>query len=187
MISYRNFCTTLALCLTCGFALGQYEIKPVAGYSPQIGFMVDMLEDLKSRITSGVRDLNQQQTDFLFDADANSIGALIMHLAATESYYLTETLEGRSWTAEEAALWETASGLGPESRKEFQDKPITYYLDLWDGVRAKTLAGLKARDDQWFASEIEPGINNHWAWFHVMEHQANHMGQIELIKNRFAK
>ena len=27
-------------------------------------------------------------------------------------------------------------------------------------------------------------MNNHWAWYHVMEHQANHMGQIRLIIKR---
>ena len=27
-------------------------------------------------------------------------------------------------------------------------------------------------------------MSNHWAWFHVMEHQANHMGQLALITKR---
>lgn len=27
-------------------------------------------------------------------------------------------------------------------------------------------------------------VNNHWAWFHVLEHSANHMGQIALVKSR---
>jgi hypothetical protein len=164
---------------------GQHKIIPEKGYSPQIGIMVDMLEELKSRITQDVRDLTQPQTDFLFDEKANSIGAIIMHLAATESYYQVETLEERTWTEEEAAFWEVAAGLGVESREKFKGKPIQYYLDLWDQVRNKTLAGLKSRDDAWFAAEIDENMNIHWAWFHIMEHQANHMGQIALIKKRF--
>lgn len=27
-------------------------------------------------------------------------------------------------------------------------------------------------------------MNNHWAWYHVMEHQANQMGQIQMITKR---
>ena len=27
-------------------------------------------------------------------------------------------------------------------------------------------------------------MNNHWAWFHVMEHQSSHLGQILLIKKK---
>ncbi|MGK2862936.1 MAG: hypothetical protein ACSLE0_13455 [Chitinophagaceae bacterium] len=46
----------------------------------------------------------------------------------------------------------------------------------------KTLAGLKAIDDAWFAARIDESMNNHWAWFHILEHQANHMGQIALVK-----
>ena len=174
----------IILLFSCSLAQAQYEIKPVEGYTTQIGFMVDMLEDLKNRITEMTQDLDQAETDYLFDDKANSIGALIMHLVANEAYYQVETLEGRSWTEEEAELWGVAGGLGEQSRADLKGKPIQYYLDLWDEVRAKTLVGLSKKDDAWFAANIEEGVNNHWVWFHVMEHSANHMGQIALVKNR---
>lgn len=162
----------------------QYKITPKEGYTTQIGLMVDMLDDLKQRITEDVRELNQEETDFLFDESANSIGAILMHLIATESYYQVETLEGRTWTEEEKAFGGSAGGLGDKSREKYKGKPISYYLDLWDEVRTKTLEGLSKKDDAWFASNIEEGINYHWVWFHVLEHSASHMGQIALIKNR---
>jgi uncharacterized damage-inducible protein DinB len=146
--------------------------------------MVDMLERLKDRITADVRELDQEATDYIFDDNANSIGALIMHLAATESYYQVETLQDRTWTGAEMEKWGLASTLGEDSRKEFTGKPIAYYLQVWDEVRQETLKGLKTKDDAWLAQNIDETVNNHWAWFHVMEHQANHMGQIALIKNR---
>jgi len=169
------------------FTQAQYEINPEAGYSPQIGTMVDMLEDLKSRIEEMTRELTQAETDYLFDGDANSIGALIMHLAATEAYYQVETLEGRSWNDEEAAVWMVGGELNEKTREQLQGKPIAYYLELWDEVRKKTLEGLKAKDDAWFAADIDEGINNHYAWYHVLEHSANHMGQIALVKNRLPR
>ena len=79
-------------------ARAQNEIVPVEGYSTQIGMMVFMLDDMKDRITNDVKELSQEQTDFLFDDKANSIGAILMHLIATEAYYQTDTLEGRPWT-----------------------------------------------------------------------------------------
>jgi uncharacterized damage-inducible protein DinB len=187
MKSLRHCLFILLFFFACTFLYAQYKIIPEPGYSPQIGIMVDMLEDLKDRITADVQDLSQEQTDYLFDARANSIGAMVMHLVATESYYQVETLEGRQWTEEETALLELAGGMGPESREAFRGKPIQYYLDLWDEVRNKTLAGLKKKDDAWFASDIEEGINNHWAWFHVLEHMAAHMGQIALVKKRLPR
>ena len=65
-------------------------------------------------------------------------------------------------------------------------KPISYYLELWDEVRAETLRLLKTKDDKWLNRRAQGSrnMNNHWAWYHVMEHQANHMGQIRLILGR---
>lgn len=176
--------TFLILCLSFSLVNAQYEIKPVKGYTPQIGIMVNMLEDLKNRITELTHDLDQAETDYLFDDKANSIGSMIMHLAATEAYYQVETLEGRKWTDEEKEFWAVAGSLGEKSREELKGKPIKYYLDQWDQVRKKTLEGLKTKDDEWFAANIDEGINNHWAWFHILEHSANHMGQVALVKNR---
>lgn len=175
----------LLLSTTISFA--QYEIKPSEDYTHDIGVMVTMLEDLKVRITEEVKNLDQSETDFLFDENANSIGALVMHLISTEAYYQIETLEERQWTTEERERLGIAGGLNEESKSKLIGKPIEHYLDLWEEVRQKTLMGLKTKDDAWFASNIEDGINYHWVWYHVMEHQANHMGQISLVKNRLPK
>lgn len=162
----------------------QYEIKSEEGYTPQIGIMVDMLEELKDRLTKEVGELSQAETDFLFDEKANSIGAMLMHIMATESYYQVETLAAQTWTDQEKEFWSVAGGLGAESKEKIKGKPIKYYLDLWEEVREKTLAGLKTKDDKWFAAFIDENVNNHWVWFHVLEHQAAHMGQIAIVKKR---
>lgn len=169
------------------FSYAQGELRPIEGFTPQIGSMVFMLEDLKDRITEEVKDLNQSQTDFLYDDDANSIGALVMHLVSTEVYYQLGTLEGIEWTEEGLSTLEIAAELNPNVKEMLRGKPIDYYLDLWTKVREKSLAGLKTKDDEWFASNIEEGINYHYIWYHVMEHSANHMGQIATIKNRLPK
>ncbi len=109
--------------------------------------MVYMLEDLKHRITQQVKDLDQSQVDFLYDADANSIGSLVMHLVSTESYYQTATLMGREWTAEELAKFGVAGELNTKVRNILKGEPISHYLELWDEVREKTLRELKTKDD----------------------------------------
>lgn len=182
-LANRSFSLLFLLC-SFSAAQAQYEIRPAEGYTPQIGVMVSMLEDLKGRITNQIKNLNIEETDYLFDENANSIGALIMHLIATEAYYQVETLEDRKFTKEESEFWSAGSNLGKEGREKLKGKPIKYYLDLWDEIREKTLEGLKSKDDAWFATKLSPRMNYHWAWFHVMEHSANHMGQIALVKNR---
>ena len=160
-------------------------IKPKKGYSPQIGATVAMMEDLKQRVTKTVADLTVEETDFLLDSNANSIGALILHLAAVEKYYQVYTFENRGFTKEEKEFWEPAFDLGKSARSEINNQPIEYYLKIWDEVRKETLRLLKTKDDKWFAAKVkDSNMNNHWAWYHVMEHQANHMGQMRLIIKR---
>ncbi|WP_298903662.1 DUF664 domain-containing protein [uncultured Psychroserpens sp.] len=159
------------------------EIKIPKGYSNDVGQMVSMLDNLKARVERNVRGLDQKGTDFLLDDQANSPGAIIYHLAATEAYYQVYTFEGRGFNAEERKQWNTALNLGDTARQEFKGKPISYYLEIYDKVRAKTKALLKTKDDKWFKKK-NGTMTNHWAWFHVMEHQANHMGQLALIVKR---
>lgn len=187
MKSLKTKIVSLLLLLPIFLLNAQGELKPVEDYSPKIGLMVYMLEDLKDRITEQVKDLDQSQIDFMYDANANSIGALIMHLVSTESYYQTMTLKGREWTEEEQMRLGIAGEINEDVKNILKGKPITYYLDLWDEVREITLRELKTKDDAWFASNIEEGLNYHYIWYHVMEHSANHMGQILTIKNRLPR
>ena len=176
----------LLFCVSLSSAQNTISVKK--GYSPQIGTTVSMLEDLKSRVTRSVQNLNQDETDFLLDKEANRVGALVLHLAATEKYYQVYTFENRGFNKEEAQQWEAALSLGGNARERFTNKPISYYLNLWDEVRTETLRLLKTKDDKWFSKKVKGGsMNNHWAWYHVMEHQANHMGQIRLITKRIPK
>lgn len=164
----------------------QYEVKPPKGYTNDIGNMVSMLDDLKSRVERLVVNLNQEQTDYLIDDDANSAGAIIYHLAATEAYYQIYTFENRQFNEDEEKKWMTALSLGDKGREELKGKPIKYYLDIYNEVRLKTKELLKTKDDKWF-SKKNGQMNNHWAWFHVMEHQANHMGQLAYLVKRLPK
>jgi hypothetical protein len=62
-------------------------IGPRPGYSPQIGTLVSMLTWVDSGVNGPVKGLTQPQLDTLFDANANTIGALLLHLAAAETFY----------------------------------------------------------------------------------------------------
>lgn len=182
----KQFILFLIMSLSICNARAQYMIEPEKGYTNDIGNIVAMLDDLKSRVTGIVSNLSQEQTDFLLDEDSNRIGAIILHLAATEVYYQKFTFEKRSLNEEESAQWDVAQQLGDTARTKLKGKPISYYLDLWDDVRKETKRLLKTKDDTWFKSKSK-NMNNHWAWYHVMEHQANHMGQIVMISKRAKK
>ncbi|WP_264554469.1 hypothetical protein [Flavobacterium sp. N1861] len=70
-------------------------------------------------------------------------------------------------------------------RDEIRGQDAQYYLDIYNAVRAKTIEELKKRDDAWFKKvQNRFGYSNHYCWFHVMEHQSSHLGQILFLKKR---
>ncbi len=160
-------------------------INPEEGFTPQIGTLIAMLNNLSKRVESVVYNLDVRETDHLLDEKANSIGALVMHLAAAEKIYQNRTFENRRFNDEEKEKWQTGLSLGDEARDKFKGKPISYYLDIYKEVRKKTIEELKKRNDVWLTKSL-PGstMNNHFAWFHVMEHQSSHLGQILMLKKR---
>jgi hypothetical protein len=161
------------------------KIGNVEGASPKIADMISMLEDLKDRVEETVKNMDQYEIDYLHDEKANRIGALVMHLAAAEKYYQVFTFENREFNEEEKKKWETALNLDQGARNEFKGHDIQYYLDIYNEVRAKTISELKKRDDAWFAQiQMKYDISNQYCWFHVMEHQSSHLGQILFLKKR---
>jgi uncharacterized damage-inducible protein DinB len=165
-------------------------IGPREGYSPQIGTLVSMLNWMRGPVLGSVKGLTMEQLDYLHDAKANTIGALLLHLAATERLYQVHTFEGRAWgdLDEETKRWLVPMNLGAEARKTIKGNNLAYYLDALKSVREQTLRELRKRDDGWLMSvdrEWSWGpTNNYCKWFHVCEHESNHNGQIKWIRSR---
>lgn len=167
-----------------------YMIGPLKGYSPQIGTLVSMLNYNRQTIIDAVKSLSMEELDYLHDAKANTIGALIMHLGATERYYQVNSFDGKQeFGGEDEKFWGSAMNLGDQGRKNIKGKEVKYYLDLIAEVRQKTLSELKKKDDKWLMAKdpvwsTQNALNTYWKWFHVCEHESNHRGQITWLKSR---
>lgn len=163
-------------------------VGPKPGFTPEIGTLVSMLEFTRKQVLHSVEGMTRGDLDYLFDAKANTIGALLNHLAATDAFYHANVFGGFAWDKMPDAVkqkWDVAMNLGEPARKAIKDNGLDYYLDLLRETRAKTVAELKKRDDKWLAIlDKEAGANNYAKWFHVAEHESNHNGQIKFLKSR---
>jgi uncharacterized damage-inducible protein DinB len=168
-----------------------HVLGPKTGYSPQIGTMVSMLTWMQQAITPAVRGLTRAQLDQLFDAKANTIGALLLHLAATETYYQMNTFGGMQWgsfPAEVKKIWDPAMGLDDAGREAIKGHDLDYYMKALADAREKSLAEFRKRDDAWLLAVDEKWgwgpTNNYCKWFHVCEHISHHVGQISFLRPR---
>ncbi|MDQ6737945.1 MAG: DinB family protein [Gemmatimonadota bacterium] len=170
---------------------GPNIIGPREGFSPQIGTLVSMLEWMRRAVLEPVQGLTMAELDYLHDEKANTIGALLLHLAATERHYQLHTFEGKKWDhwdENTRKQWDVPGGLGAEARRVIKGHELGYYLDALAQGREHTLAEFRKRDDTWLM-QIDHDwpwgpTNNYCKWFHVCEHESNHNGQVKWIKSR---
>ena len=165
------------------------RIEPIAGYTPTVGRLVGMLSYARSTTLAAVEGLTLGELDHLRDAESNSIGALLAHMAVVERSYQVLTFEGRLLSLEEQGRWSTALKLGAEGRRELRGRPLAHYLEELAAARRGTLEALAGRDDDWLERPVGPAlaINAHWAWFHVAEDEINHRGQIRWLRARLPR
>jgi len=166
-------------------------IGPKPGYSPQVGTLVSMMAWLRPQVIGAAKGLTVEQLDFLLDDKANTIGALLYHLAATDAFYHEHTFKGIEWDKWDKAVkdkFEVAMELGDNGRKQIKGNNADFYIHLLEETRSNTLAEFKKRDDQWLMTVDQKWYwgptNNYCKWFHVCEHESHHLGQINFLKGR---
>jgi uncharacterized damage-inducible protein DinB len=170
--------------------MGLLLIGEIPGFTPEIGRLVSMMNYARSTTLQAVAGLGVDELDYLHDPQSNSIGALLSHIAAAEVGYQAATFDGRDLNAEETLHWGAAMALGARARDEIRGHGLDHYLGRLEQIRAKTLAELGRRDDQWLdahtVSSSGQKVNNYFKWFHVIGHEINHRGQIRWLRSRAA-
>lgn len=162
-----------------------YLIGDISGFTPQIARLVSMMNYVRHGTLSAVKDLTTGELDYLNNPDGNSIGSLLLHIAAAEAGYQAATFYNRELNEEEKHEWGASLALGERARQEIKGHDLDFYLNKLEQVRGETLAELANRDDQWLEEQTsfrDNRINNYFKWFHVFTHEVNHRGQINMLR-----
>ncbi|WP_062109592.1 DinB family protein [Bacillus niameyensis] len=161
-------------------------ITKIDGHAEQVSYLICMMNYTRNITLSSVEGLTQPQLDSLLDSNSNTIGALLLHIAAIEYAYFVNTFEERELNEDEEIQWGPAIRLGGEARETIRGNDLNYYIQKLNDVRSNTLKRFKEVDDQWLHTidEYYQGtpINRYFKWFHVFEDEINHRGQINIIK-----
>jgi uncharacterized damage-inducible protein DinB len=160
------------------------------GYTPHIGTVLSMMNWMRATLLRSVRGLTIAELDYLHDAKSNTIGAMLMHLAATDVFYQDSTFnELTDFSELNKTKWNVALNLGDAGRQQIKGNTLDYYLNALNEVRQQTKHEFKQRDDAWLM-KVDPKFfagqptNNYCKWFHVAEHESNHNGQIKWVTSR---
>lgn len=165
---------------------------PVEGFSPQIGRYVAQLTEVRNDLKQEVSGLSIAQLDWHPDEQTESIGTLLLHCDAIEWSWLHEDVLGKP-SAEYTGDWSEALPIR-RSVPQVRDRPVEQYLRQLEATRERTadiLRGFTDADLARLVGEAEPPPGEEkrsrlftidWVIWHIIEHEATHVGQIELLR-----
>lgn len=159
-----------------------YVFRDLEAFSPHISRLVFMLDYARRNTLASVQGLSAEQLDTQVMKQGNTIGMLLTHIAQVEETYQSVTFRGVRPTGRVAR-----NVLSDAGRKKIKKNELSHYLEYLKAVRAETLMELQKRDDDWLHQEHTPWpnkvpMNNSFCWFHVLEDELNHGGQIKILR-----
>ncbi len=165
---------------------------PVEGYAPQVGHYVVQMTEVRRHLTEELAQLSQEQLDWHPDEETESIATLLLHIDAVEWSWIHEDILGRP-SEEYPGEWSEAMPIRCDV-PQVTGRPVEWYMDKLNRTRERTLEILRGFADTDLArlvGESEPASGEEkrsrlytidWIIWHLIEHEAAHVGQIELLR-----
>lgn len=165
---------------------------PVEGYAPQVGRYVAQLNEVRHKLKQELDGLSIEQLDWHPDEETESIGTQLLHLDAVEWSWMHQDIFGAS-DEEYTGVWEEAMPIRVKAT-QVTGRPMEHYLQKLDATREETLRILKGFTDadlSRLVGEAEPNPGEErrsrlftidWIIWHVLQHEASHLGQVELLR-----
>jgi hypothetical protein len=161
-----------------------WHLDPVEGYEPLVGRFVAMLEDTRRRLFRDLEGFDPADLDRTAPGSPNSIGTLLYHVAAIELDWLYADLLGGDFP-EGTAEWFPVDVREESGRLTPVVEGWEHHLARLAWVRQRLLEELRtftdADLDRTFVSGSD-GNGGGWILHHLMQHEAEHRGQIGEIR-----
>lgn len=161
-------------------------VTPMPGFESEIGRWLWSLEDCRARTLSNLTGLTQAALDWRPRPEANSIASLLYHIAAVEaSYVFEDLLDSQPFPTElERVLTDdvrTADG----SLTQVSGDSLSSHLERLAVCRRLLLEAYQPMSLAEFRRVrqlSEYSISAEWIVHHLMQHEGEHRGQIETLR-----
>lgn len=152
---------------------------------PEVTVLIRLLEHAKVRTFDVVGFLSVKDLDFTLTKGTPTIGALLRHMICVEEIIRVGNIESRMLSKEEELFWsDSIPGPGKLLDRSISGFNVRHYQDLWKEIRQRTIAALKDQSKEWLYQTSGGEHTNFFTWFHVIEDQLCHLGQIKYIMKR---
>jgi uncharacterized damage-inducible protein DinB len=176
-----------------------YTLEPAPGMkSSLVGLFLAQLDDQNKNLTEDTRGMTPEELQWQPAPGMNTIGMLLAHIALVEVGWIGAAAQGLEFfKINELPVTFADSGMplaaGAAPPAALRGKTLAFYDDVMSRARAftrKALAGLSDADLALRRTRIrrdgtQVDYNVGWALYHVLEHEAGHYGQINLLRHHY--
>jgi uncharacterized damage-inducible protein DinB len=166
----------------------KYTLTPAEGFTAGIGFYVAGMEEVREQLNEILQGMSIEEIGRRTVPGAHSIGALMLHIAEGEWWWLQCVVSGHKLTADDrtAPYWDVLKD--PDG---FAEKGYTAEFCLNEAATIReqsraVLAGFSDEDlERIFSFERRGVTHEHtlrWILHHLIDHEAQHKGQILMLK-----
>jgi len=176
----------------------QTMLATAAGYrSNAVGRFMWQLDEQRRVLLEDLQNLDAEALEWQPHPGMNTIGMLLAHLAYAESHLVQVGLQGKATSDTRAVIGigveEEGVPLAPDAPPSpaLASKDLDYFMVMLERARAETRRVAASLADSDLGREIvreRPGaprrvFNVAWVFYHMIEHEARHRGQIALLKH----
>lgn len=168
----------------------QHIVEPLAGFEPEIGRVLWMLEDCRKRTRRSLADLNPAAVDWVGGFNNHSIGTLLFHIAAIEISWLgIEVAEGKLpesvWdhfpyeVRDQHGRLTHVPGIGLDDHWQRLDYARGLLLEFYKPMSLEEYRRPRRLD--------EYDVTPEWVLHHLMQHEAGHRDELEMLRQASEK
>jgi hypothetical protein len=161
-------------------------IRPVSGYSLELGRLIGILTYVREGTLREVAELTREQPDSVADDDASDrIGEVLARMGMNERLFQIRAFEGREPSERERQEWSGGAAAGIDEAGPVEDQ-----LGKLAEIREETLTHLYRYSDSWLDEMLDPaagaGANRYWHLFQLAEDEIRAREHIRRIAGRSA-
>lgn len=167
-------------------------LTPHPGLSTGIGYYLSGMEEVSSQLVAAVKDIPDNLIGKPAFLGAHSIGGLILHIGEAEWFWMQMVVSGHRLTEEDKAApyWDILDDVERVARNGFTTE---FCLLEAEKIRNQTRDVLFSYNDKdleriiTFERRGETTEHNlRWILHHLIDHEAQHKGQILMLKRLMA-
>lgn len=163
------------------------ELEPVGGVTPEIGYYLAGMEEVRAQLREIVADLSAKELSARMMPGSHQIGGLLLHIGETEWWWIRSIAAGEEIADEiRKAAYMDDTVETDFSLKGLDAAGCIAFLDSVNAASRKALAAFtdaNLNDMIAYEANGKPYESSlRWILHHVMEHEAHHKGQIAMMK-----